>query len=182
MSARSGSASGVCCDAILLVMARAWPDDHRRSVGDLGARVDIAVVPGPRGPALWERLAPVRNRRAIGRLAAATLAAGALLAGVSVTGRGGARRLLPTTVLPNTVLDPTYLRATGPAAAPPASAHPPRCVSLLIALHDPRLMNAAFDRNVPCGHPRGPYTLIAIGARQSGGIRRAPPSARSPRG
>lgn len=172
-------------------MARAWPDEHRRPVGDLGARVDVTVVPGARGPALWERLAPVRTRRAIVGLAAATVAAGALVAGVSVTGRGGARRLLPTTVLPNTVLYPTYLRATGPAAARPASARPAsarpasayplRCLSVLIALHDPSLMNAVFDQNLPCGHPRGPYTLIAIRARQSGGIRRAPPSARSPR-
>jgi hypothetical protein len=172
----------------LLVMARARRDDHRRSVGDLGARVDITVVPGPRGPTLWERIALVRNRRAIACLAAATVVAGALAAGVSVTGHGGARRLLPTTVLPNTVLRLTYLRPTGPAAAPTVSAHPPasayplRCLSLLIAMHDPSLMSAAFDRNLPCGRPRGPYTLIAVGARQSGGRRRAPPSTRSPRG
>lgn len=172
----------------MVVMARARRDDHRRPIGDLDARVDITVVPGPRGPTLWERIARGRNRRAIACLAAATVAAGALVAGVSVTGRGGARRLLPTTVLPNTVLRPTYLRPTGPAAAPAASAHPPasayplRCLSLLIAMHDPSLMNAAFDRNLPCGHPRGPYTLIAVGAPQSGGRRRARPSARSRRG
>jgi hypothetical protein len=163
-------------------MARAWPDDHRRPVGDLDARVHITVVAGPRGPALWERLAAVRNRKAIACLAAATVAAGALVAGVSVTGRGGARRLLPTTVLPNTVLYPTYLRATAPAKAPPASAYPLRCLSLLIALHDPSLMSAAFDQNLPCGHPRGPNTLIAIGALRTGGTRRAPQSARPPRG
>ena len=165
----------------MLVMARAWRDDHRRPVGDLGARVDITVVPGPHGPSLSERIAPVRNWKAIGCLAAVTVAAGALVAGLSLTGRGGARRPLPSTVLPNAVLYPTYLRATGPAT-PPASAHPRRCLSLVIALHDPSLVNAAFDRNVPCGRPRGPYTLIAVGARQSGGIRRALPSARSPRG
>ena len=168
--------------AILLAMARVWPDDHRRPVGDLGARVDVTVVPGPRGPAPRERLALILHRRAIVGLAAATVAAGALVAGISMTGGGGATILLPTTVLPNTVLYPTYLRATGPAKAPPASAYPLRCLSLLIALHDPSLMNAAFDQNLPCGHPRGPYTLIAIGARQSGRTRRAPPSARSPRG
>ena len=178
--------------AILLAMARVWPDDHRRPVGDLGARVDVTVVPGPRGPAPRERLALILHRRAIVGLAAATVAAGALVAGVSMTGGGGATRLLPTTVLPNTVLYPTYLRATGPTAVRhrgarpntrvPASAYPLRCLSLLIALHDPSLMNAAFDQNLPCGHPRGPYTLIAIGARRSGRTRRAPPSARSPRG
>jgi hypothetical protein len=166
----------------LLVMARAWPDDHRRPVDDLGARVEIAVVPGARGPTVWERIAPVRHRRALGCLVAATMAAGALVAGVSLTGRGGARRPLPTTVLPNTVLYPTYLRATGPAKAPPASAYPLRCLSLLIALHDPSLMSAAFDQNLPCGHPRGPNTLIAIGAPRSGGTHRAPQSARPPRG
>ncbi|MGO9892420.1 MAG: hypothetical protein ACLP0L_31615 [Solirubrobacteraceae bacterium] len=142
--------------------------------------MDITVVPGPRGPAPSERLARVRHRRAIGCLAAATVAAGALVAGVSVTGGGGAKRLLPTTVLPNTVLHPTYLRdaapvAARPASARPAAAYPLRCLSLLIALHDPSLMNAAFDQNLPCGDPHGPYTLIAIGARQSGGLRRAPP-------
>jgi hypothetical protein len=161
-------------------MARAWPDDHRRPVGELGARVDITVVPGPRGPALSARLARVRNRRAVVCLAAATVAAGALVAGLSATGRGGATRLLPTTVPPNTVLYPTYLRDTAPvtarpAVARPAAAYPLRCLSLLIALHDPSLMNAAFDQNLPCGDPHGPYTLIAIGARHSGGLRRAPP-------
>ena len=128
-------------------MARAWPDDHRRPVGELGARVDITVVRGPRGPTLWERIAPLRTRRAIACLAAATVAVGALVASVSVPGHGGGRRLLPTTVLPNTVLRLTYLRPTGRAAAPPASAYPLRCLSLLIAMHDPSLMSAAFDRN-----------------------------------
>jgi hypothetical protein len=171
----------------LLVMARAWPDDDRRPDGDLGARVDVTVVPGPRGPTLRERIAPARHRRAIACLAAAAVAAGALVAGVSVPGHGGGTRLLPTTVLPNTVLRLTYLRPTGRAAAPPAdtappaSAYPLRCLSLLIAMHDPSLMSAAFDRNLPCGQPRGPNTLIAVGAQRSGGIRRAP-RARSPRG
>jgi hypothetical protein len=174
----------------LLVMARAWPDDDRRPVGDLGARVDITVVRGPQGPPPWERIAPARNRRAIACLAAAAVVATALVVGVSVSGRGGGTRRLPTTVLPNTVLRLTYLRPTGPdavrtvarAPAPSASAYPLRCLSLLIAMHDPSLMNAAFDRNLPCGRPRGPYTLIAIGARQSGGIRRARTGARSHRG
>ena len=163
----------------LLVVARAWPDDHRRPIGDLGARVDITVVRGPRGPTLWERIASVRHRRAIACLAAATLAAGALVVGLSMTGRGGPSRLLPTTVLPNTVLRLTYLRPTGEAAlrttgraaTPPAAAYPLRCLSLLIAMHDPSLMSAAFDHNLPCGRPRGPYTLIAVGAARSGGIR-----------
>lgn len=142
-------------------MARAASDDHWRPVGDLGARVDITVIPGPRGATPRERITPVRNRRAIACLAAATVAAGALVAAVSLSGHGGATKLLPskllpTTVLPNTVLYPTYLRATGPAAAPPASASPLRCLRLLIALHDPSLMNAAFDWNLPCGNPRGP--------------------------
>jgi hypothetical protein len=143
-------------------MTRAWPDDDRRPVGDLGARVEIRIVPGPHGPTLWERIARVPKGRAIACLAAATVAAGGLAAGVSLSGRGRATRLLPTTVLPSTVLYPTYLRATGPAVSPPASAYPLRCLSLLIALHDPSLMNAAFDQAVPCGHPRGPYTLIAV--------------------
>jgi len=84
-------------------------------------RVDITVVPGPRSPGLLGRIEPMRNRRAIGCLAAASVAAAALLAGVLPNGGGdggGATRLLPTTALPNTVLYPTYLRATGPAAAP----------------------------------------------------------------
>jgi hypothetical protein len=175
---------------ILLFMARSEPDDHWWPVGDLGARVDITVVPGPRGPTLRERVGPVRNRAAIGCLAAAMLAAGAVLAGVSLSGRGGATRLLPTTalpttVLPNTVLYPTYLRPTGPAAATPATAATPtaaatsaaafplRCLKLLIALHDPSLRNGAFDQNLPCGRPRGPNTLIAIRDRRTGSPRPA---------
>ena len=161
----------------LLVVARAWPDDHRRPDGELGARVDITVVPGPRGPTLGSE------------------SPGAAPEGDRVPGRGdlGGRcarrrriddwpwrrsRLLPTTVLPNTVLRLTYLRPTGEAAphhgraaTPPASAYPLRCLSLLIAMHDPSLMSAAFDRNLPCGRPRGPNTLIAVGAARSGGIR-----------
>jgi hypothetical protein len=162
----------------LLVMARAWPDDHRRPVGELDARVNITVVPGPRGPTLRERMAPVPRRRAIGCLAAATVAAGALVAGISLTGRGGASNLLPTTVLPNTVLYPTYLRDRNPTAPHRASAYPLRCLKLLIALHDPSLMNAAFDWNLPCGRARGPNTLIAVPAR-SARTPRGPPSARS---
>jgi hypothetical protein len=172
-------------------MARAGPDDHWRPVGDLGARVDITVIPGPRGGTLRDRTAPVRSQRAIVSLAAATLAAAALVAGISLTGRGGAARplpttALPTTVLPNTVLYPTYLTPRGPrtapsAVAPSAAAYPLRCLSLLIALHDPSLMNGAYDRNLPCGHARGPYTLIAILAPRSVGARRAHRSARSPR-
>lgn len=149
-------------------MSPAGPDDDRRPVGDLGARVDIIEVASRRGPTLRERLGPVRNRRAIGGVTAALVAAGALVAGVSLTGRGGATQRLPTTVLPNTVLHPTYLRATGPAAATPAYADALRCLKLLIALHDPSLMNAAFDKNLPCGRARGPYTLIALPARHPG--------------
>ena len=156
-------------------MAPAGPDDHRQPVGDLGVRVDITVIPGPRGPTLWERIAPMRTRWAIGGVAAAAVATGALVAslsmsGRSVTGPSGTQRL-PTTVLPNTVLYPTYLRATGRAAVD-AAADPLRCLRLLIALHDPSLRNGAFARNLPCGHPRGPYTLIAVPAPQSGRTRR----------
>jgi hypothetical protein len=149
-------------------MARAGPDHDRRPVGDLGARVDIIEVAGRRAPTLWERLAPLRNRRATWGLAVALVAAAALVAGVSLTGRRGATERLPTTVLPNTVLYPTYLRATSPVAATPGYATPLRCLKLLIALHDPSLMNAAFVRNLPCGRARGPYTLIALPARHPG--------------
>ena len=151
-------------------------------------RVEITVIPGPRGPTVRERVGTGRRRRAIGGAVAAALAAGALVAGVSQTGRGeaGATRRLPTTVLPNTVLYPTYLRYTGQMdlrrAPIVALSYGIRCLSLLIALHDPSVMNAAFDRNVPCGHPRGPNTLIAIRAPRSGAARRAPRGGRSPRG
>jgi hypothetical protein len=163
-------------------MARAGPDDDRRPVGDLGARVDVTVVPGPRGATLRERFSPVQNRRTVACLAAALLAAGAVMTGFSLAGGGRATSLLPTTVLPNTVLYPTYLRPTGPAADSSADAYPLRCLSLLIALRDPSLMNAAFDRNLPCGHPRGPYTLIAVLTPRAGGTPGPHPTARSPRG
>lgn len=121
-------------------------------------------------------------------LVAAALAAGALMAGISLAGRGGPPRSIPTTTLPpNTVLYPTYLTPRGPAAvapvaprspavahspaAPSAAAYPLRCLSLLIALHDPSLMNGAYDRNLPCGDARGPYTLIAILVPRAGGER-----------
>ena len=145
-------------------MASARPDDHRRGVGEFGARVDITIIPGPRGPTPGQRLTSMRRRSAVGWLAAAALAGGALVAGASLTSRGGASSRLPTTVLPNTVLYPTYLRGTGRFAVRPPSGYPVRCLSLPIALHDPRFTNAAFDRNVPCGRARGPYTLIAVRA------------------
>lgn len=149
-------------------MARATPDDHRRPAGELGARVDITVIPGPRGPSPRERVARVPHRRAIGGLLAATVAATALVASAALTAPDQATTLLPTTVVPaplppNTVLHPTYLRAIGPPTAVRAApTYPLRCVSLQIALHDPRFLNAAFDRSVPCGRPRGPNTLIGI--------------------
>lgn len=136
-------------------MARAGPDDQRQSLGGLGAQVDITIVPGPRSHARGERVAPLGNRITIVCLAVAIVAAGALLAGVSLTGRGATTTLLPTTVLPNTVLHPTYLRATGSVAAPSAPAFPLRCLSLLIALHDPSLRNAGFDGKLPCARSPG---------------------------
>ena len=145
-------------------MECAGSDDHRRGVGEFATRVDITVIPGPRGPTLAQRAGSVRKRSGVGWVVAATLAAGALVAGVSLTRHGGATSRLPTTVLPNTVLYPTYLRTTGRFDVRPASAYPLRCLSLPIALHDPRFINEAFDRNVPCGHPHGPYTLIAVRA------------------
>jgi hypothetical protein len=167
------------------------PGDRRGPAGQPaeGARVEITVIPGPRSPTMIERIGAGRSRRLTGLLIAATFAAGALAAGVSLAGRGAASapRRLPRTVLPTTVLYPTYLRYTGPmdlrrAPVVAFSTYPVRCLSLLIALHDPSVMNAAFDRNLPCGHPRGPNTMIAIRGPQSGAARSAPPGARSRRG
>jgi len=165
--------------------------EHRGRNGGPAAPVDveITVIPGPRGPTVRQRIGAGRGGRVIGCVVAATLAAGALAAGISLTGGSGgpgAGKHLPTTVLPSTVLYPTYLRYTGPmdlrrAPIVTFSTYPVRCLSLLIALHDPSVMNAAFDRNVPCGHPRGPNTMIAIRAPRSGGAGKAPPGARSPR-
>jgi hypothetical protein len=152
-------------------MAQATPDDHRRSAGELGARVDITVIAGPRGPTPRERLGAVPHHSAIACLLAATIAAAALVASGQLTARQQTAAFPPTTfrpspVPPDMVLHPTYLRAIGPpAAGPPVSTYPVRCVSLLIALHDPRVLNAVFDRSVPCGRPRGPNTLIGIRAR-----------------
>lgn len=51
-------------------------------------------------------------------------------------------------------------RAPGPAGVAAAYGYPLRCLSVAIALHDPRFARADFDRAVPCGRFTGSVTAI----------------------
>jgi hypothetical protein len=51
-------------------------------------------------------------------------------------------------------------RAPGPAGVAAAYGYPLRCLSVAIALHDPRFARADFDHIVPCGSYTGYETAI----------------------
>jgi hypothetical protein len=51
-------------------------------------------------------------------------------------------------------------RAPGPAGVAAAYGYPLRCLSVAIALHDPRFARADFDHAVPCGRYTGFVTAI----------------------
>jgi hypothetical protein len=103
--------------------------------------VQITVIPGPRVARRPSGM-PIRPRviAAVAVSLVAVLAA-ALLLGTSLIG-GHAR----TGVSDGPVQVP--LRGTHGVAA--AYAYPLRCLSVSIALHDPRFVRADFDRLLPC--------------------------------
>jgi hypothetical protein len=51
-------------------------------------------------------------------------------------------------------------RAPGPAGVAAAYGYPLKCLSVAIALHDPRFARADFDHAVPCGRYTGFITAI----------------------
>jgi hypothetical protein len=51
-------------------------------------------------------------------------------------------------------------RATGPAGVAAAYGYPLECLSVAIAVHDPRFARADFDHAVPCGRYAGEVTAI----------------------
>ncbi|MBV8217398.1 MAG: hypothetical protein JO325_02960 [Solirubrobacterales bacterium] len=94
----------------------------------------MTVVAEPRDTAM--------RRRVIGRLAwlsvaVASVAGVATASVVGVDSLSGGRQPGPA------------IRSHASGAAP-GSRYPLTCVSVAIALHDPRFMHASFDRTIPC--------------------------------
>jgi hypothetical protein len=145
-------------------MGRSGRDEVRGQPEEIAIAARVTVVPGPRGPALRERVAGVRlhvNAGAIVCIVALALAA--LTLGAVV----GARR----TAEPRA---PVVSAASGHLAAV-APSEPPYCVSLAILLHDSRFASASFDRSIVCGRapasggvlgfaPGGPQGCRRLGA------------------
>jgi hypothetical protein len=121
-------------------------DTDRGSPASRPARVQVTVIPGPRGPTVSERLAVLRpglNARTIACLVAVAVGAAAFLAIDLTGGQSGPVKS------PREQSSPAVGAATvAPAAA--ASTYPLVCVSLTIALHDARFTRANFDRTIRC--------------------------------
>jgi hypothetical protein len=116
-------------------------DADRRLGGASTANVQITVIAGPRGPTLSQRIAGVRWR--FRALVIATLVGVAIViaavAGITLTGG----RTGPARGERRQVSSPSPVRVV-------AGAIPLGCVSIGVALHDPRFGRASFDRRFPC--------------------------------
>jgi hypothetical protein len=108
--------------------------------GEPPSQVQVTILTHPGGltAGSWLRVARCVGRsRVVGSLAAiATVAAGTI----------GAAKLID-----------------GTGAAP---GFPVRCVSVTIALHDPRFLRAAFDRALPCERAGARYANAATSRSQ----------------
>jgi hypothetical protein len=127
---------------ILLSMGRSGTNEVRDRRGDPAAEVQVTVVPGPRGRTIRKRFADARHlpkAGAIRGLAVAALAGFAAIALVGTHSRIADRAR-------------TEFRAPAQARVAPAYRDPVfRCLSVAIALHDPRFTHAEFDRAIACG-------------------------------
>ena len=126
-------------------MPRPAPEDRLGPVGEQPSQVRVTVAKYPRGLTARSWLAAARwvARPRILVSLVTTLAAVA-------AGATGAARLI------------------GRSGAPPG--FPVRCVSLTIALHDPRFMRTDFDRALDCAHRGG----VSNGGRRLRRSRNAP--------
>jgi hypothetical protein len=113
--------------------------------GDPPANVRVTVIAGP-----GRTGRPPHWRRTIGFAGAlATTIATVLLA---IGSFGGDRS--------HAVPRNARARAPGPVGVAAAYGYPLRCLSVAIALHDPRFARADFDHAVPCGRYAGDVTAI----------------------
>jgi hypothetical protein len=136
-------------------MAKPAADDRSSLLGEPPAEVQITIIPGPRGRTLREQLAHARvlkwlagvrvplGRRVIGAGVIAAAVVGALVLALALGGRGRA------------VSHASARSRGGSVAVAPAAQYPVRCLSVAIALHDPRFARAGFDQTVPCGRHHG---------------------------
>ena len=114
-------------------------------IGDPPANVRVTVVAGP--GRTWR---PPRRRVTIGVGSALAATTAAVLLATAPWGGGHARM----------GLQDVRARAPGPVGVAAAYGYPLRCLSVAIALHDPRFARADFDHIVPCGSYTGYTTAI----------------------
>jgi hypothetical protein len=108
-------------------------DDQRGLVGQQPSRVSVTVLKQPSGLTPKGFIFAVRRHAGPAAMLLLALAAVVSIAVATLTGHG-------------TVSPPAQTRA--------ASGFPLHCVSVAIALHDPRFIRADFDRTLRCEHIR----------------------------
>ena len=128
-------------------MPDAGVESHWGLVGEPPVEVEVTVLTAPRRPTVWERVGHIPALR-IFRVVLAVVIGAAATASVVValtTGGPGQR----------TILEASSARQPRDVGAAAADGYPLRCLSVAIALHDPRFARSDFDRRLPCGrHPR----------------------------
>lgn len=109
-------------------------------------------------PTAWQRIGSLSALRSVPLALAVVLGAAAtatvVIALALTSGGGGGSRGV------------SAARKPGPPGVAAAYGYPLRCLSVAIALHDPRFARADFDRTLPCGRYAGYATAIF---RRSGG-------------
>jgi hypothetical protein len=110
--------------------------------GDEPSNVRVTVIADGRPP----RQARSYRGRTLAVAGALTAAVAAVLIATGSGSRDHTRR--------------AAARAPGPRGVAAAYGYPLRCLSVAIALHDPRFARADFDHAVPCGRYTGEVTAI----------------------
>lgn len=108
-------------------MPRAAAEDRRSTLGEAPSQVQVTVLRHPAGLTARSWLGAARwalRPRVVVTLGAILIVAGATIGTTRMIGAAGAVAQFPV-----------------------------RCVSLTIALHDPRFMRPDFDRALPCERP-----------------------------
>jgi hypothetical protein len=109
------------------------------------------VLPDPRARTLRQRVADLRlpTGRTMAGLLILALAGSAFAVDASLDGRSAPARRAGSRA-----------REAGAAGVAAAYSYPLRCLSISIAVHDPRFARADFDRRVPCGRYAGYPTAV----------------------
>ena len=128
-------------------MANSGANGDRGLLGEPPSGVRVTVLAGPRGPTLRHRIAaghPDLRARTITAVVAVVVAI-AIAASAATTFMGVGGRIGRDE--PRSRLRPAgVVRVVAASIA----AYPIGCLSVAIALHDPRFTRASFDRTLPC--------------------------------